>query len=76
MIADGARAEMLLAMMDGRSFPASDLARFAHVSASTASHHLSLLVDAGLVEVFSSGRHRYHRIANSQVAELWKAWVR
>jgi DNA-binding transcriptional ArsR family regulator len=70
MIADPARAEMLLAMMDGRAYPASDLAAFAHVSPSTASHHLSGLVGAGLVEVFRSGKHRYHRLAGSQVAEL------
>lgn len=70
LIADPTRAEMLLAMMDGRAFPASDLAAMAHVSPPTASHHLAKLIEGGLVEAVQQGRHRYHRLANPQVAEL------
>lgn len=70
LIADPTRADILLALMDGRAFPASELAAIAHVSPSTASHHLASLVQGGLVEVFVSGRHRYHRLAGPQVAEL------
>jgi DNA-binding transcriptional ArsR family regulator len=70
LISDPTRAEILLALMDGRAFPASDLASIAHVSPSTASYHLANLVQGGLVEVFESGRHRYHRLAGHEVAEL------
>ena len=70
LLADPTRSEMLVAMMDGRAFPVSDLAAMAHVSSPTASHHLSLLVEGGLVEVVQQGRHRYHRLAGSQVADL------
>jgi DNA-binding transcriptional ArsR family regulator len=73
LLADGTRAEMLVAMMDGRAFPAGQLAALSHVSASTASHHLSCLIEGGLVEVFQCGRHRYHRLAAPQVAELIEA---
>ena len=70
LIADPTRAEMLLAMMDGRSHPASDLAALAHVAPPTASHHLAMLVEAGLVRVSRQGRHRYHCLANAKVADL------
>lgn len=70
LIADPTRAEMLLAMMDGRAHPATDLAAIAHVTPPTASHHLARLIEGGLVEVFQQGRHRYHRLASSQIAEL------
>ena len=70
LFADPTRSEMLLAMMDGRAFPVSELAAMSHVSLPTASHHLALLVEGGLVEVFQQGRHRYHRLASIQVAEL------
>lgn len=70
LFADPTRAEMLLAMMDGRAYPASELAAFAHVSAPTASHHLGMLVQGGLVAVITQGRHRYHRLASAHVAEI------
>ena len=70
LLADPTRAEMLLVLMDGRSFPASDLAARAHVSNPTASHHLAMLVEAGFVEVVQQGRHRYHRLSNPKIAEL------
>jgi DNA-binding transcriptional ArsR family regulator len=64
-----ARGAMLTAMFGGRALPASDLARAARVSRSTASAHLAQLVDAGLVSVERQGRHRYHRLAGADVAE-------
>ena|SRR5579862_1804262 len=70
LIADPTRAEILLALMDGRSHPAGDLACAAHVSPATASHHLSRLVEGGLVEVVQQGRHRYHRLTGIEIAEL------
>jgi DNA-binding transcriptional ArsR family regulator len=64
-----ARGAMLLAMLGGRALPATDLARAARVSPSTASAHLAQLTGAGLVVVERQGRHRYHRLAGEQVAE-------
>lgn len=54
--------------MDGSSRPASELASVAGVSASTASEHLALLVDAGILEVATSGRRRLYRIADDRIA--------
>lgn len=68
LIGDPARASMLFALMDGRAFTAGELARTAGVAAPTASGHLSKLMDAGLLAVESQGRHRYFRLASTEVA--------
>lgn len=76
VLADPARAKVLLALGDGRSLPASMLALEAGVAASTASHHLARLVDAGLITVTTRGRYRYYRLAGPQVGELIEAVAR
>jgi DNA-binding transcriptional ArsR family regulator len=76
LLAEPARAKVLLALGDGRSLPASMLASEAGVAPSTASHHLARLVDGGLLTVASRGRHRYYTLAGPQVAELLEAVAR
>jgi DNA-binding transcriptional ArsR family regulator len=76
LLAEPARAKVLLALGDGRSLPASMLASEAGVSPSTASHHLARLVDGGLLSVASRGRHRYYALAGPRVAELLEAVAR
>lgn len=70
LIGEPARTGMLLALMDGRALTARELAQAAHVSPATASRHLALLAEAGLLSVQSQGRHRYHRLAGPEVACL------
>jgi DNA-binding transcriptional ArsR family regulator len=70
VLAEPARARMLLALGDRRALAASVLASEAGVAPSTASGHLARLVDAGLLEVLPQGRHRYYRLAGPQVGEL------
>jgi DNA-binding transcriptional ArsR family regulator len=70
VLAEPARARMLLALGDGRALAASVLASEAGVAPSTASGHLARLVRAGLLEVLPQGRHRYYRLAGPQVGEL------
>jgi DNA-binding transcriptional ArsR family regulator len=76
VLAEPARAKVLLALGDGRSLAASVLASEAGVAASTASHHLARLVDAGLVSVERRGRHRYFALAGPRVGELIEAVAR
>jgi DNA-binding transcriptional ArsR family regulator len=76
LLAEPARAKVLMALGDGRSLPASMLATEAGVAASTASHHLSRLVEGGLLTVVTRGRHRYFTLAGPQVAELLEAVAR
>jgi DNA-binding transcriptional ArsR family regulator len=70
LLADGTRASFCLALLDGRAWTASELARHAGVAASTASEHLTLLVGGGLLAEERQGRHRYVRLADPGVAEL------
>jgi DNA-binding transcriptional ArsR family regulator len=70
LVGEPARTAMLLELLDGRSLTANELARAGSVTAPTASRHLALLVDAGLLQVSRAGRHRYHRLASAQVAQL------
>jgi DNA-binding transcriptional ArsR family regulator len=76
LLAEPARARVLLALGDGRSLAASVLASEAGVSASTASHHLTRLADAGLITAETRGRRRYFTLAGPQVAELLEAVAR
>ena len=70
LMGEPARTAMLLALMDGRALTASELALAAGVTAATASRHLALLQEAGLLAMEKQGRHRYHRLASVEVATL------
>ena len=73
LLGDPARANILLALMDGRALTAGELAWHAGVSAQTTSGHLAKLVEARLVAVVQQGRHRYHRLASREVAGVIEA---
>ncbi|UPK75397.1 ArsR family transcriptional regulator [Nocardioidaceae bacterium SCSIO 66511] len=73
LMAEPARAAMLLTLIDGSERPASELARVAGVSASTASEHLQRLTVGGLVDVRRAGRHRYFRLRDRDVAAAVEA---
>jgi len=68
LMGDATRATFLMALSDGESLPASELARRARVSPSTASIQLAKLVEGGLLTVERNGRHRYYGLADRQVA--------
>ncbi len=67
-IAEPARARMLCCLMDGHARTATELAAVAEVAASTTSAHLARLKDQRLVESVAQGKHRYFRLAGSEVA--------
>lgn len=70
LAADPTRAGMLHALMDGRALTASELAGVAGVTPQTASGHLARMTAAGLLQVEKQGRHRYHRLATSAIAQM------
>lgn len=70
LLADRTRVAMCLALLDGRAWTAGELAACAGVARSTASEHLNLLVDAGLLAEERQGRHRYVRMAHPGAAQL------
>lgn len=75
LLADPARASILLALIDGSARPATELAVLAGVSASTASEHLRKLGEGGLLAVLAQGRHRYYRLAGEDVAHLLETLI-
>ncbi|MBO8192986.1 winged helix-turn-helix transcriptional regulator [Streptomyces oryzae] len=70
LLADRTRSAFCLALLDGRAWTASELARHVGVAASTATEHLHALVRGNLLAEERQGRHRYVRLADAHVAEL------
>ena len=69
LVGDPARANMLMALLDGRALTVSELAGAAGVALPTASGHLAKLETAGLLVAEKQGRHRYLRLSGPDVAE-------
>lgn len=59
---------MLWNLLDGRAYTATELAVAADISATSASNHLSKLLEAELLKVETQGRHRYYSFARPEVA--------
>ncbi|MFF0627878.1 ArsR/SmtB family transcription factor [Streptomyces sp. NPDC004296] len=70
LLAEDTRADICLALLDGRAWTARELARHAAVAPSTATEHLNLLVSGGLLTEERHGRHRYLRLAGPKVTAL------
>ena len=68
LLADPARAQILLTLIDGSMRPAGELALAANISAQSASAHLAKLVEGGLLALQPQGRHRYFQISSPEVA--------
>lgn len=73
LLADKTRAAFCGALLDGRAWTANELAAHARVAPSTASEHLTRLIDGGLLVEYRQGRHRYVSLAGPHVAELLEA---
>jgi DNA-binding transcriptional ArsR family regulator len=70
LVGDTARATILAALMGGQALTATELAYAASISRSTASGHLSKLVNARLLVVTRKRRFAYYRIASPLVARM------
>jgi len=75
LIGNPASANMLMALMAGPALTATELAQEAGLMLSTASGHLAKLEDAGLVAVERQGRHRYFRLADTEVASALEGLI-
>jgi DNA-binding transcriptional ArsR family regulator len=76
LLADPGRARVLMALADGRALPASVLADEAGLSRQAASAHLKKLLEGELLTVEVSGRHRYYRLANGEIAAALESLAR
>lgn len=68
LICEPTRACMLWNLLDGRAYTAGELAIAADISATSASNHLSKLLEADIVKVEPQGRHRYYSFSRPEVA--------
>lgn len=72
-LADPVRAAIVLNLMDGSSQPTGELQIAANISPSSASLHLSRLVNANVLSVIRRGRLKYYRISSAAVAHAIEA---
>ena len=70
LIGNPASANMLTALMAGPALTVTELAHEAGLGLSTVSGHLAKLEEARLVAVERQGRHRYFRLADSDVVSV------
>ena len=73
LLAEPARAALVVALTEDEALPASELAARAGVAASTASEHLRRLVAGGFLVSRKNGRHRYFSLADPAVADAVEA---
>lgn len=70
LVGNPARANILMALMDGRALTASELAYAAGVSPQTTSEHLAQLREANLLSLTKQGRHSYFRLGSPKIARM------
>jgi DNA-binding transcriptional ArsR family regulator len=76
LLAEPARAELVLAVLADGPLTASELAARAGIARSTASGHLGRLVEGGFLVVAERGRNRYYELVGTDVAEAVEALSR
>src|SRR5215475_8043993 len=69
LVAEPARAELVLAVVADGPLTASELAARAGIARSTASGHLRRLVEGGFLVVAARGRNRYYELAGAEAVE-------
>ncbi len=75
-VGDASRIRMLALLMEGRALTAKELALGAGIEPATATAHLKRLLEDGLLESASQGRHKYFRFASEHVAHLLESMMR
>ncbi len=73
LVGNPARANVLVALMDGRALTATELAFAARVSPQTTSGYLAQLTDANLLARRKQGRHCYYRLASPLIGGMVEA---
>jgi len=61
---------MACILMDGRAFTSKELAHSTGITPQTASFHLQILEERGIITAIRSGRNKYHRITNAAIASV------
>jgi DNA-binding transcriptional ArsR family regulator len=70
LVGNPARANILMALIEGRALTATELSYVAGVSPQTTSEHLAMLRAAKLLSMTKQGRHCYFRLGSPHVARM------
>jgi DNA-binding transcriptional ArsR family regulator len=70
LVGNPARANILTVLLDGGALTATELAFIGGVSPQTASGHLGMLTESGLLAVQKQGRHSYFRLASPLIGRM------
>jgi DNA-binding transcriptional ArsR family regulator len=70
LVGNPARANVLMALLDGRALTSTELAHAAGVSPQTTSGHLAKMTEARLLTVTKQGRHAYYRLATPLIGRM------
>ena len=73
-LADPSRAAMCAALMDGRAWTVGELGSYAGIARSTASEHVDVLAERGLVTRIRQGRHCYVVLSGPEAARSSRPW--
>ena len=72
LLADRTRAAICMALLDGGTWTAGELAEFAAVAPSTTTEHLNLLVSGGLLAEERQGRRRSYGWPGRRPRKSWR----
>ncbi|MBX9866528.1 MAG: winged helix-turn-helix domain-containing protein [Burkholderiales bacterium] len=70
LLSDKSRVVILTTLMGNKALTSGELAIIANITPQTVSSHLSKLLNAGLVNCESVGKHKYYYLASDNVADL------
>jgi DNA-binding transcriptional ArsR family regulator len=73
LLADPTRVAILMALSDGREMSAGELVLVAGVTPSTASAHLSRLMESGLIGVRRQSRHCFYQLIRPELTQALEA---
>jgi transcriptional regulator (arsR family) len=70
MLRDPRRQEILILLFDHKDLTVNEVAKKMTLSRPTVSHHLKLLLQAGLVTVTQKGKERYYDVSFDQAITI------
>ncbi len=70
LVGNPARANVLMALLDGRALTATELAHAAGVSPQTTSGHLAKMTEARLLSLTKQGRNAYYKLASPLIGRM------
>lgn len=68
-LADPTRVMICTSLLDGRAWTMTELSRALTIPMSSASEHVSMLIDRGVLAERRQGRHRYVQLASVDIAD-------